>query len=222
MWTDFGDGVVDNWTGASLLPSLLYSLSAQPRRHTFVFVGFSAEEKGLVGSAYYAEHLTPERRVRIEGVVNLDSLGLGPTEVWATHADKTLLDALASVAAASKLPATAMNVDKVGSADSESFAPYHIPRITLHSVTQETWPRPALGAGQAGRDQDEGVLRQLSPDCRVSGVFGWGVGESGRDESVEVVEGARAPAGCPPHPAKSGRAGGPAGSRRYFKARAVK
>lgn len=136
----FGDGVVDNWTGASLLPSLLYSLSAQPRRHTFVFVGFSAEEKGLVGSAYYAEHLTPERRVRIEGVVNLDSLGLGPTEVWATHADKTLLDALASVAAASKLPATAMNVDQVGSADSESFAPYHIPRITLHSVTQETWP----------------------------------------------------------------------------------
>src|ERR1700757_2495149 len=41
-----GDGVVDNWTGASLLPSLLYSLSAHPRRHTFVFVGFTAEEEG--------------------------------------------------------------------------------------------------------------------------------------------------------------------------------
>lgn len=136
----FGDGVVDNWTGASLLPSLFYSLSAQPRRHTFVFVGFSAEEKGLVGSAYYAEHLTPERRGRVEGMVNLDSLGLGPTEVWATHADKMLLDALALVAAASRLPVTAMNVDRVGNADSESFAPYHIPRITLHSVTQDTWP----------------------------------------------------------------------------------
>jgi hypothetical protein len=136
----FGDGVVDNWTGASLLPSLLYSLSAQRRHHTFIFVGFSAEEKGLVGSAYYAEHLTPELRGRVEGMVNLDSLGLGPTEVWATHADKTLLDALALVAAASKLPVSAMNVDQVGSADSESFAPYHIPRITLHSVTQKTWP----------------------------------------------------------------------------------
>jgi Peptidase family M28 len=136
----FGDGVVDNWTGASLLPTLLFSLSAQPRHHTFVFVGFSAEEKGLVGSAYYADHLTAEQRARIEAVVNLDSLGLGPTEVWASHADPSLLSALAAVGAATKLPVSAMNVDNVGSADSESFARYHVPRITLHSVTQDTWP----------------------------------------------------------------------------------
>jgi hypothetical protein len=138
--TEFGDGVVDNWTGASLLPGLLYSLSAQPRRHTFVFVGFSAEEKGLVGSAYYAQHLTAEQRGHIAGMVNMDSLGLGPTEVWATHADRSLLNALVAVAAATKLPVAAMNVDKVGTADSESFARYHIPRITLHSVTSETLP----------------------------------------------------------------------------------
>jgi hypothetical protein len=148
---DFGAGVVDNWTGASLLPSLLDSLSGQPRHHTFIFVGFTAEEKGLVGSAYFADHLTPEQRTRIEAMVNMDSLGLGPTEVWATHADKTLLDALASVAAASKLPVSAMNVDNLATADSESFAHYHIPRITLHSVTQETWSilhssRDQLGA----------------------------------------------------------------------------
>jgi len=115
-------------------------VSGRPRRHTFVFVGFSAEEKGLVGSAYYAQHLTPEQRGHIAGMVNLDSLGLGPTEVWATHADKVLLDALAAAASASNLRAEAMNVDEVGSADSESFATYHIPRITLHSVTQQTWP----------------------------------------------------------------------------------
>jgi hypothetical protein len=137
---DFGAGVVDNWSGASLLPSFLYSLIGQSRRHTFVFVGFTAEEKGMVGSAYYADHLTPEQRARIDAMVNIDSLGLGPTEVWATHADKTLLDALATVAAASRLPASVMNVERVGSTDSESFARYQIPRITLHSVTQQTWP----------------------------------------------------------------------------------
>jgi hypothetical protein len=34
---DVGDGVVDNWSGASLLPSLFYSLNANPRQHTFMF-----------------------------------------------------------------------------------------------------------------------------------------------------------------------------------------
>ena len=136
----FGDGVVDNWTGAALLPSLLYSLSAQPRHHTLIFVGFSGEEKGLVGSQYYVDHLTNEQRAHIEGVVNFDSLGLGPTEVWASHADKALLDALGRVAYASKLQVTAMNVPEGATADSESFARYQIPRITLHSVTQKTWP----------------------------------------------------------------------------------
>ncbi len=136
----FGDGVVDNWTGAVLLPALLYSLSAQPRHHTLIFIGFSGEEKGLVGSRYYVDHLTAEQRAHIEGMVNFDSLGAGPTEVWASHADKTLLDALGRTAYASKLPVTAMNVPEGATADSESFARYQIPRITLHSVTQKTWP----------------------------------------------------------------------------------
>jgi hypothetical protein len=33
-----------------------------------------------------------------------------------------------------------VNVDRVGTTDSESFAQFKIPRITIHSVTQETWP----------------------------------------------------------------------------------
>jgi len=134
-----GDGVVDNWTGASLLPSLLYSIGGQRRHHTFVFVGFSAEEKGLLGSLIYAADLTPEQRSRIAGMVNIDSLGLGPTKVWVTHADKILLGPLTEIATSTKLPIAEMDVDNLGSADSEAFADYNIPRITLHSVTKETW-----------------------------------------------------------------------------------
>ena len=129
---EFGTGAVDNWTGASLLPSLFYSLSGLTRRHTFVFVGFSAEEKGLVGSAYYARHLTSEQAGRIDAMVNMDSLGLGPTEVWLSHADQRLVNALTTVAATAKLPVSRMDVDKVGSADSESFAPLKNTSITVH------------------------------------------------------------------------------------------
>jgi hypothetical protein len=135
-----GDGVVDNWTGAALLPSLLYSLSSHSRHHTLIFVGFSGEEKGLVGSHYYVDHLTNAQRAHIEGMVNFDSLGLSSTKVWASHSDKALLDALITTASAADLPLAAVNVDGIGAtADSESFARFQIPRITLHSLTQQTW-----------------------------------------------------------------------------------
>lgn len=135
-----GDGVVDNWSGASLLPSLFYSMDQQPRRHTFVFVAFTDEEGGLVGSEFYARTLPQDQRSKISAMVNMDTLALGPTEVWASHSDKVLLEALADTAYAMKIPVTAMNVDGAGSSDSESFARYNIPRITLHSVTDATWP----------------------------------------------------------------------------------
>jgi hypothetical protein len=137
---DAGDGVVDNWSGAALLPSLFYSLNGQLRRHTFVFVGFTGEEKGMLGSDFYAHQLSVEQRSKIEAVVNMDTLGLGPTEVWATHADKLLLDALVRIAKAMKLAITAVNFDRIGTTDSESFARFKIPRITIHSLTQETLP----------------------------------------------------------------------------------
>lgn len=44
-----GDGVVDNWSGASLLPSLYEALKNEPRRHTYIFIGFTDEEQGEVG-----------------------------------------------------------------------------------------------------------------------------------------------------------------------------
>jgi Iap family predicted aminopeptidase len=93
----------------------------------------------MLGSDFYAHQLSKEQRAKIEGMVNLDTLGLGPTEVWLTHSDTNMLDALAKISVAMKVPVTEMDVDKLGTTDSESFAKYHIPRITIHSVTQATW-----------------------------------------------------------------------------------
>jgi hypothetical protein len=138
---DVGDGVVDNWSSASLLPSLFFSENSQsPRRHTFVFVGFTGEEKGLVGSTLYVKLLRDSERSRIVAMVNLDTLALGPTNVWASHADKELLSPLVTVAGAMKLPLAGVDVDDFGTTDSESFANYKIPRITIHTITRQTWP----------------------------------------------------------------------------------
>ena len=135
---DAGDGVVDNWTGASLLPSLFQGLRTAPHRHTYVFVAFAGEEKGLLGSETYVHNMTEEQVAHTEAMINMDSLGLAPSEVWLTHADKQLALILFAVAKAMNAPLSAVNVDNVGSTDSESFAKRKIPRMTVHSVTQQT------------------------------------------------------------------------------------
>ena len=73
-------------------------------------------------------------------MVNLDTLGLGPTEVWVSRADPLLVRMLAGVAMDVGLPVTGMNVEKVGTTDSEQFRMKNIPAITIHSLTQRTLP----------------------------------------------------------------------------------
>jgi hypothetical protein len=133
-----GDGVVDNWSGASMLPSLYQGLKTEPRKHTFIFVAFAGEEKGLVGSRFYVSSLTPEQVKKIDAMVNMDTLGLGPTEVWVTRSDQKLVGALNRMALALKLPLTGVNVDGVGVSDEESFVNRKVPTITIHSLTKET------------------------------------------------------------------------------------
>lgn len=135
-----GDGAVDNWSGASLLPSLYQSIKATPRRHTFVFVAFAAEEQGLVGSHYYVTQMSAADVACTEAMINIDSLGLGPTEAWVSHADPYLAGLLGWTAKALNLPIARVDVEAVGSADSEEFRKRKIPSLTVHSITQQTLP----------------------------------------------------------------------------------
>ena len=135
-----GSGVVDNWSGASLLPSIYQSLAKKQRKHTFRFIGFTDEEVGLVGSRYYTDHLSKDEVALIQAMVNIDTVGLGPASVWLSRADKLLANAFAVIVRALDMPAIAMNVDAVGTTDSESFRAHKIPAITIHSVTSETLP----------------------------------------------------------------------------------
>jgi len=134
-----GHGVVDNWTGASLLPSLYQGIAVLPRRHTFKFVGFSGEEKGLIGSKAYVREVRRTHQSVI-AMVNMDTLGLSDTEVWVSHADPKLVALMKAAATAMNLPIWGMNVEKIGSTDSESFRTKKIPAITIHSLTAETVP----------------------------------------------------------------------------------
>jgi len=132
-----GQGVVDNWSGAALLPSLFQSLKSIPRKHTYIFIGFTNEEEGMVGSSYYAKGLSEDQVSRIRAMINLDTLGLGPTEIWAHDSDPKLVKKFAALAASMKLPVRDMNVDQFGDSDNRPFKLRHVPVLTLHSVTLE-------------------------------------------------------------------------------------
>jgi hypothetical protein len=134
-----GDGVVDNWSGASLLPSLYESIKTTPRRHTYLFIGFTDEEDGLIGSSFYAHKMTEEQIANTTAMVNMDTLGLAPTEIWGSHANKGLNSAIAYVAKKLNVPISNFDVEQLGAyADSVSFE-RKIPSITIHSVNWENW-----------------------------------------------------------------------------------
>ena len=103
-FVDVGRGIVDNWSGASLLPSFVESLKVQPREHTFVFIAFTGEEGGLAGSKSYVSHLSKEQRQNINAMVNVDTLGLSATKVWASDSSKPLVNALFTVASSINSP----------------------------------------------------------------------------------------------------------------------
>lgn len=133
-----GQGAIDNWAGVSLLPALFESLADEPRKHTFVFVAFAEEEQGLLGSHAFVRDLGKDGVRRILAMVNLDSLGLGPTKVGITTSSDHLVRWASAVSRSMKLPLEGMSYDQVGTSDSASFRPKKIPTIDFHSVTSET------------------------------------------------------------------------------------
>jgi len=132
-------GVVDNWSGAALLPSLYQGLAGRKRNHTFVFVGFTDEEVGLRGSESYVKQMNEAQRLQMQAMVNIDCVGMTSTKVWVRRADKGLLNALSQVASSLNLPLAGVNVGEVGDTDSLAFASKRIPVIDIHSVTQENF-----------------------------------------------------------------------------------
>jgi Zn-dependent M28 family amino/carboxypeptidase len=131
-----GDGVADNWSGASLLPALYADLASTPRKHTYRFVAFTDEEIGLVGSTYYVRSLGRSPRRTINAMVNLDVLGLEEASAWITRADRALYVALGRTALALKTELKSVEIGNV-TTDSEAFRIRRIPAITITSVDPE-------------------------------------------------------------------------------------
>lgn len=81
-------GADDNASGVAVLIELARTIASQGRPpRTLVFIAFSGEESGLLGSRWYAEHPSPVPLAGIRANVNLDTvgrLGAGPVRIIGT------------------------------------------------------------------------------------------------------------------------------------------
>ncbi len=72
-----GPGANDNGSGTAVLLELARDLGHQNHKYTLVMISFDGEELGLLGSRYYADHLSASDRSKIKGMLNFDMLGGG-------------------------------------------------------------------------------------------------------------------------------------------------
>lgn len=128
---------IDDWSGASLLPSLYQSLRARKRRHSYIFVAFADHERAVPGAEVFAGHLSSTEAGHIEAMVDLDPLGLSPTKVWSGHSDKDLVHDLLTMVYTLKLPASQIDLQSTSFTDADPFVARKIPCIVIHSLTQQ-------------------------------------------------------------------------------------
>ncbi len=72
-----GPGAIDNGSGTAVLIELARVLSKRETKSTLLFIAFDAEEFGLIGSRYYADHLSDSERGKITAMLNFDMMGGG-------------------------------------------------------------------------------------------------------------------------------------------------
>lgn len=147
------NGAVDNATGTAALIELGRAFARAPKpQRSVVFLNVTAEEKGLLGSEYYATHpLYPEGKT--VGVINMDALDPhGPARNFTIsgQARLDLLDDLIVVAKRYGMNYTADPAPEAGHffrSDHFSFAKQGVPAISFGSG--DDWVDGGLAAGKA-------------------------------------------------------------------------
>lgn len=132
--TEKGCGAIDNWTGIVALAHLYRTLKDYSPNKTILFVAFGQEERGLVGSTAMAQTIRKEARAEYCAMVNIDSLGMGVTQVADNMSSRKLIDLAETLAKEMNAPFAHARLAG-GDSDSSSFVRKKIPALTIHALT---------------------------------------------------------------------------------------
>lgn len=134
-----GPGANDNASGTAVVLELARVMAARETPYTLKFIGFDAEEIGLIGSNYYVSQLSEAEKRSTVAMINLDMVGVGDSSrVGGTES----LVRLAQASAASTGLTLGQLGDGGGGSDHASFIRAGIPGLFIHRTNDPNYHSP--------------------------------------------------------------------------------
>ena len=153
-------GADDNASGVAGIISLAEAFARGGAKRTLIFVAFSAEELGVLGSAAYVKH-PPWPLEKTYAMINLDMIGRpksGRLYVLGVDSTKEFRPLLNELAAASGLK-LALSGDAFGPSDHTSFYARGKPVLMFHTGPHSDYHRPSDTAQKIDAEGLEKVVR---------------------------------------------------------------
>jgi len=188
-------GADDNASGVAVMIEVARQLAARPPPRSIVFVAFTAEESGLLGSRHYVANPSPVPLAGIVGNINLDtvgSLGDQPVSALATESAREWPFVFSGITAVTGVPTRSVTGASVSS-DQQAFIDAGIPGVQLFGRATLDYHRPS---DTPDKVDAEGM-------ARVATVAAEAIGYLASTEKRLTVTGAGAGSGVAP-PAASG------------------
>ena len=139
-------GADDNASGIAVMLELarIMAKAGNPQR-TIVFVAFTAEENGLIGSAYYVKHYKKYPAAKVIGDINLDTVGrLGKNKLMVLNSS-TARDWKFIFMGAGYVTGveSEMITQQLDASDQGSFIAAGIPAVQIFSGAHRDYHRPS-------------------------------------------------------------------------------
>jgi Iap family predicted aminopeptidase len=133
-----GPGANDNASGTAVVLELARVMAGRETPFTLTFVGFDAEEIGLVGSSHFVSQLSEAERQSVVAMINLDMVGVGDTSrVGGTESLVRLAQA-----SAGRVGLSLGVMGEGGGSDHSSFIRAGIPGLFIHRTNDPNYHSP--------------------------------------------------------------------------------
>ena len=160
------NGADDNASGTAAILELARLLAQRPPKRSIIFVTFSGEELGLLGSQYFVDH-PPLPLERVAAMLNFDMVGRMRDDkliVYGVGTARELPALLDSANAAARLDIRPVS-DGFGPSDHSSFYGKGIPVLHFFTDLHEDYHR---ATDDAAKINFEGMARVVNVAARVT------------------------------------------------------